>query len=218
MMTDALIRARTTDAQVRPSPARIAAVGLPVAVVVALAAFWMTLGIRDDLVPSLGVPESLLRFVLTGASGLIGVRMAFVLARPEGRGLVRLWPLAALALVSGAALLWAWFVTPSGGRQMALVGKTMVTCLVTIPILSIFPVAAILVALHRGATTAPALVGFAAGIGGSGLWAMVYALHCTEDGPLFYVTWYGLAMAAVTVAATRLGTRLLPWSQRGSAG
>nr|MCU0911860.1 DUF1109 domain-containing protein [Paracoccaceae bacterium] len=61
------------------------------------------------------------------------------------------------------------------------------------------------------ATTAPALAGLAAGIGGSGLSATLYALHCTEDSPLFYVTWYGLAMAGVTVASTLIGARVLRW-------
>jgi hypothetical protein len=211
MNTDGLIRTLAADTKVQRSPARLAAAALPPALVVALATLWWTLGFRDDLVPSLAVPEAALRFLLTGAAGLLGLRMALTLARPEGRGLVRLWPLAGVALLAAAALLWAWLATPPAGRQMAVVGKTMVTCLVAIPLLSILPVAAVLAALRRGATTAPALAGFAAGVGGSGLSAMIYALHCTEDSPLFYVTWYGLAMAGVTLVATLVGQRLLRW-------
>ena len=94
---------------------------------------------------------------------------------------------------------------------MALVGKTMTTCLVTIPLLSVLPVTAILLALRQGATTAPALAGFAAGIGGSGLAAMTYAMHCIEDSPLFYVTWYGLAIGGVTLVSTLIGARVLRW-------
>ena len=94
---------------------------------------------------------------------------------------------------------------------MALVGKTMATCLVMIPLLSVLPVAAILIGLRKGATTSPALAGFAAGLGGSGFAAMAYAMHCIEDSPLFYVTWYGLAIGGVTVVSTLIGARVLRW-------
>jgi hypothetical protein len=40
---------------------------------------------------------------------------------------------------------------------------------------------------------------------------MAYATHCTEDSPLFYVTWYGLAITGVTLAATLIGARVLRW-------
>jgi hypothetical protein len=211
MNTEALIRALAADGRVQRPPARLMAAGLPLALVAGAIGLWLTLGFRDDLVASLSVPQSFLRFLLAGAAGLAGLRIGLVLARPEGRGLVRFWPLGAIAAVAVGAVIWAWLLTPPEARQMAIVGKTMVTCLVTIPILSILPVAAILAALRHGATTAPALAGLAAGIGGSGLSATLYALHCTEDSPLFYVTWYGLAMAGVTVASTLIGARVLRW-------
>lgn len=211
MKTDDLIRAIAADTHVQRPPGQLAALGLPVALSLAFAGLWLALGIREDLVASLSVPESALRFVLTGALGLSGIAMALRLARPEGHGLVRVWPFLAIGAAAVAAVIWAWVATPPGGRQMALVGKTMVTCLVTIPLLSILPVGVILASLRRGATTAPALAGLAAGLGGGGLSAMVYALHCTEDSPLFYVTWYGLAIGGVTLAATLIGARWLRW-------
>jgi hypothetical protein len=211
MKTDDLIRALAADTEVERRPTQLAAMGLPVSLALAFAGLWLTLGVREDLLASLTVPESALRFVLTGALGLSGLGMAFRLARPEGRSHVRLWPLLAIAAAAAAAVLWAWIATPPGGRQMALVGKTMVTCLVTIPLMSILPVGVMLASLRRWAATSPALAGLAAGLGGGGLSAMVYALHCTEDSPLFYVTWYGLAIAGVTLAATLIGARVLRW-------
>ena len=211
MKTDDLIRTLTADMQVAPHPARLARVALPAALVVGLAGLWLSLGIREDLLASLSVPASAFRFILTGAVGVTGLWMAYRLVRPEGRSLVRAWPLVTILCAAVAAVVWAWLLTPPDGRQMAVVGKTMVTCLVTIPLLSILPVAAILASLRRGATTAPALAGMAAGLAGSGLSAMTYALHCTEDSPLFYVTWYGIAMAGVTLAATLIGARWLRW-------
>ncbi len=209
MKTDALIQALAADTHSQRAPGRIAAVWLLPAILAGLALLWLTLGIRSDLVPSLGVPESGLRFVLTGAVGLIGLRGALGLVRPDGRA--RLWPLALVGLAAVGLLAWTWLETPPGARQMAWMGKTIVACLVTIPLMSILPVAVLIATLRQGATTAPALAGFAAGLGGSGLSAMLYALHCTEDSPLFYITWYGLAMAGVTLAATLIGRRVLRW-------
>jgi hypothetical protein len=211
MKTDNLIKALAADTGIeRPSRALM----LPALVLAVMAAVLLvrfSLGFRDDLLLSLAEPVSVMRFVLTAAIGTLGVRLALLLARPEGRSLARLWPVAVPVAVALGLVVWAFLATPPEGRQMALVGKTMVTCLVTIPLLSILPVAAILFALRKGATTSPGLAGFAAGLGGSGLAAMTYALHCTEDSPLFYVTWYGLAIGGVTLVSSVIGMRLLRW-------
>lgn len=94
---------------------------------------------------------------------------------------------------------------------MVTLGKTMTKCLVTIPLLSVLPVATVLYVQRLGATTAPLWAGFVAGLAGSGLSAAIYALHCTEDSPLFYVTWYGLAIMAVTLVSTLIGARAFRW-------
>jgi len=211
MKTDDLIAALAADGQTEQPPRAFLWPALVLALAMAVLVLWATLGFRADLIPSLGDPLSVMRFVLTASLGAAGVRLALVLARPEGRSHARFWPMSVPLAVALGLLAWAYVTTPADGRQMALVGKTMVTCLVTIPLLSVLPVVAILLALRKGATTAPALAGFAAGLGGSGLAAMAYALHCTEDSPLFYVTWYGLAMCLVTVLATLIGARVLRW-------
>jgi hypothetical protein len=211
MNTDALIRLLAADGVTERPVGRVLAILLLPALAAAALVLWLTLGFRADLGLSITVPESAFRFVITGAAGALGLRLALLLSRPEGQGIARLWPLGAMAALALAALGHAWITTPDGARQMALVGKTMTTCLVTIPILSILPVAALLAAMHRGAATSPATAGFCAGIAGSGFAAMIYALHCTEDSPLFYVTWYGLAMASVTLVTTLIATRALRW-------
>jgi hypothetical protein len=211
MKTEDLIRALAADTQdTRPMMSRLL-MGLVPAMLVSLAALWVVLGFRADLAEALRMPDSVARFVLTGALGLLGARLALVLARPEGRDAARLWPLLAVVAAAVALLGWAYVTTPAEGLQMAVVGKTRTTCLVTIPLLSILPVSAIMWALRQGATTVPALAGFVAGLGGSGLSAAIYALHCTEDTPLFYVPWYGLAILGVTLVSTVVGARLLRW-------
>ena len=211
MKTDAWIRALAADTHIDRRVGDLLPVRLAAAIAIGVVALGLIHGYRDDLLLSLGRPLSVMRFALTAALGLIGVRLVLLLARPEGRGLARLGPLAAVPTVALGLVIWAYLETPEEGRQMALLGKTMVNCLVTIPLLSILPVLAVLLTLRGGATTNPALAGFVSGAVGGGFGAMVYALHCTEDSPLFYVTWYGLAILGVAMASTLVGARLLRW-------
>lgn len=211
MKTDDLIRVLAADS-LRPAPMTTTLMlGLIPSLAVATLAVWMGLGFRADLASALVTPISAIRIFLTGILGLAAVRIALQLARPEGRETARLWPLAAVAAVALGLLAWAYLTTPPEARQMATVGKTMTTCLVVIPLLSILPVASLLYALRQGATTAPARAGLVAGLAGSGLSAAIYALHCTEDSPLFYVTWYGLAIMGVTIVSAAIGARVLRW-------
>lgn len=211
MKTDNLIAALAADTRTEQPPQAVLWPALVVALGAAAVAVRVGLGFRDDLLLTLVEPLAAMRYVLTAALGVLGVRLALVLGRPEGRSLARLWPVLLPVLAALGLLAWAYVATPAEGRQMALVGKTMVTCLVMIPLLSILPVGAILLALRKGATTTPALAGFAAGLGGGSLAAMIYAMYCIEDSPLFYVTWYGLAIGGVTVLSTLIGARLLRW-------
>jgi hypothetical protein len=186
-------------------------VRLLLALALAAVAVWVTIGFRSDLLSSLITPMAAMRYVLTVTLGLLGLRLALLLARPEGRGQARFWPLAIVPAVALGLFVWTYLATPEDGRQMAIVGKTMVACLISIPLLSIFPVAAILISLRRGATTAPAMSGLVAGVAGGGFAAMVYATHCIEDSPLFYVTWYGVAICIVAIASSLIGAKVLRW-------
>jgi hypothetical protein len=211
MKTDDLIRALAADTLRAPALQTTLLAGLVPSVLIAALAVWLTLGFRPDLGAAMLTPVSAARIVLTGILGLSAARLALLLARPEGAQAARLWPLAAVAVAALGLLLWAWVTTPAEARQMATVGKTMTTCLVTIPLLSVLPVAVLHHTLRQGAVTAPLRAGFVAGLAGAGLSAAVYALHCTEDSPLFYVTWYGLAIAGVTLVSTLIGARTLRW-------
>jgi hypothetical protein len=211
MKTDDLIRALAADTVRQPGLRTTLMLGLVPSLAIAVLAVWLSLGFRADLGVALLTPISVTRILLTGLLGIVASRLALLLARPEGRQTAHLWPLAAVGAGALGLLLWAYMTTPAEARQMATVGKTMTTCLVAIPLLSILPVAALHYTLRQGATTAPARAGFVAGLAGSGLSAAVYALHCTEDSPLFYVTWYGLAIMLVTLVSTIIGTRSLRW-------
>jgi len=211
MKTDDLIRALAADTAPARAVAPLMALVLVPALLLALAGLWLVLGFRADLGQAVGDPVALMRWILTGALAVVSMRLGLVLARPEGRSVARFWPLLVVALAAAAMLLWAYVTTPPEGRLMATYGKTQWTCLVGIPLLSVVPVGAVMWALRHGATTAPMLAGAAAGLAGSGAAAAVYAMHCTENSPLFYVTWYGLAILGVTAVSALVGARVLRW-------
>ena len=211
MKTDDLIRALAADTVQRPHLRTTLLLGMVPSLAFAVLAVWFVLGFRADLLTALVTPISVVRILLTGVLGLAAMRLALLLARPEGGQVARLWPLAAIAAAAFGLLLWAYVSTPAEARQMATVGKTMTKCLVAIPLLSVLPVATLMYVLRQGATTTPLRAGFVAGLAGSGLSAAIYALHCTEDSPLFYVTWYGLAIMGVALVSTLIGARALRW-------
>lgn len=211
MKTDDLIRTLAADTVRQPALRSILVLGMGFSLAIAVLAVWLALGFRADLSTALMTPVSVARFLLTGLLGIAATRLVLVLARPEGAQSARLWPLAAVAGAALGLLVWAYFTTPQDARQMATVGKTMTTCLVAIPLLSVLPVATLHYVLRQGATTATFRAGFVAGLAGSGLSAVVYALYCTEDSPLFYVTWYGLAIMGVTLVSSVVAARSLRW-------
>ena len=50
-----------------------------------------------------------------------------------------------------------------------------------------------------------------AGLASGGLATAIYALHCTEDNPLFFVTWYGLAILLMAGVGALCGRWVLRW-------
>lgn len=211
MKTDDLIRALAADVTPVPSVTHGLRVQLAVALAVCAALLGIVLGYRADLGSAVLTPAPALRLGLALAVFGIGLRISLDLARPDGDARVRYWPL--LGLAGGATLLvaWALVVTPASDWGRAMFGTRPAGCLLGIIVLSILPVATLMLALRRGATGSPTLLGAVAGLTGSGAAAAVYALHCIEDSPLFYVAWSGLAMALVTAASALIGARLLRW-------
>jgi hypothetical protein len=209
MKTDDLISALAQDTVAEARPAQVLAYALPPAMLLSVALLWAFLGLRGDLGYALTSFPPLLRHVLTLGLFAVAGALGWRLLRPEGRASLATLFIPALAAI--AILAWGFLATPSEGWQMALQGKTQMVCLIWVPLLSIAPVGAFLLAFRQGAPDRPALSGALAGLAGSGLGAAIYALHCIEDSPLFFVTWYGVAIAGVTLVASLLGARLLRW-------
>jgi hypothetical protein len=206
--TEDLIR----DLAARPAPAPfhpVAAVtGMLGVLALGLGLYFLGFGLRPDMGAAwqhLPVQaKTVLPVLLSGAAVWLAIRSS----RPEGQ--VSLWPLALPVLL--ALLLFAnRFASADGSRLAETAGQTALACLVSITFLSAFPLAAGILALRRAAPTRPVLTGALLGIAAGAGVAAGYALHCTEDSPLFFVVWYGLAIAIAGGSGAFMGHRLLRW-------
>src|SRR5262249_42257476 len=119
-----------------------------------------------------------------------------------------LWPLAALAALAVAIEL---AIAPMDSWGRRLVGSNSLICLTAVPAFSLAPLAAVLAMLRSAAPSSPAQAGAAAGLVAATAGALLYAFHCFDDSPLFVITWYGLAMALVTIVGWLVGRRVLRW-------
>lgn len=213
MRTEDLIRTLAEDTQVGPSPRRslqLAALG-SVAFVAVL--FWVTMGPRPD------VPE-----LLTG-SWRFALKVAFALslALLAARGVLRLAnpvesPRRAALDLLPAVLLLALGVAAEAyskaGADVMLrlaIGHNGRICLVSIMLLSAAPLAAMLYAMRNGAPASATATGALIGVTSAAFAAAFYALHCTDDSPLFVALWYTIGIAAVTAVGALLGHKLLRW-------
>jgi hypothetical protein len=65
--------------------------------------------------------------------------------------------------------------------------------------------------LRRAVVTRPGLAGAASGLLAGALGAGAYAIACRNDGALFVLVWYGLAIATASIAGAAAGRRYLRW-------
>jgi hypothetical protein len=117
--------------------------------------------------------------------------------------------LAPVFLAAGVVVELA--TTPAGSWSVRLIGHNAVHCLSLIPLLSLPPVTCLFFALRRAAPSRPPLAGATAGLVSGGVGAILYALTCPDDSPLFVATWYTIAIAAVATASAIGGKRWLRW-------
>jgi hypothetical protein len=210
METDQLIRTLAADTT---EPARpvgfVLGLALVAAAPVSVVMFFATLGVRPDVMTAMHNPFFDLKFAVTLALAISAIVVSLHLSRPEA--LLRGW---ALLLLIPAGLLAAGI----GGEMMMpqrlpmmtrLVGQNSRACMTAIPLMSLPLLAGALYGLRHGAPARPAVAGAIAGLLSAGLAATLYASHCTDDSPLFVVTWYSIATALVTAIGALAGSRVL---------
>ncbi len=211
MRTDDLIAALAADHAV-PPPAlgRGLAAAVAAGAVVTLALFFWLLGVRPDAVDSaLHSPRFDFKFVVTGTLAVTAGFLALRLSRPGAPQPLPL--LLAAPLLLAVAVAIELLALPPGQWSESLFGTTWRACLMFIPLLSAGPLAAILIALKRGAPTRPALAGAVAGLLAGGIGSFVYAAHCPGDSPLFLAAWYTITILEMSALGALAGSRLLRW-------
>ncbi len=211
MKTDDLI-ARLSAEPAAPALDQVRLSGLILlSIAVPVALFLGVKGVRPDLALAWANPVVPFKTFLPLVVCLLSASLALRLSRPEAT-LGRL-PLAFI-LPGGIALaLWiGTFLLRAPEARFAEVGpEELAECLGIIPLLSIVPTIASLRLLRRGASTSPGVSAMLAGLTSASGAAAGYSLFCTRDNPLFFVTWYGVAILIVTLIATRFGKKALSW-------
>lgn len=206
--TDDLIN----DLAARPVPVPLSARSTLFTVLAALlpplALFWLAFGLRPDLGAALLQVNVLAKTILPFGLALLAASLAFGSGRP-GRQ-VRLWPLALPAL-AGLLLVGLRLAEGPDALLAEMLGQTAVVCMASITVMSAIPLWVALRFFQHAAPTQPVLTGGLLGLAvGAGV-TSGYALHCTEDSPLFFMAWYVLAICTVTGIGAALGHRLLRW-------
>lgn len=211
MKTDDLISLIAADARTEPPPAPVLALALPLTLAASMAGLVLSLGLRPDLAVALADPWVVAKGLLPLALGGVGLVLALRLARPVAAPGALPLLVAALGVLAALSLAAALVVTPAAQWARHALSPSAVVCVLTIPAMSALPLAAMLAALRRGAPVRPSRTGAVAGLAAGGLATALYSLQCTEDNPIFFVLWYGVAMALVMAAGGLAGRRLLRW-------
>lgn len=210
MDTDQLIRTLAADSAYRLRPMWLAlTLALVSAAPITIAIFFWRLGVRPDVMTAMHNPFFDLKFAVTLGLAIPAIAISLHLSRPEAslRGWLWLLVIPVGLLVAGIA---GEMMLPQRLPMMArLIGSNSRICLTTIPLMSLPLLAAALIGLRHGAPSRPALTGAIAGLLSSGLAATLYASNCTDDSPLFVITWYSIATAMVASIGALAGNRLL---------
>lgn len=110
-----------------------------------------------------------------------------------------------------ALFAFAWQATPADLHGMAIVGKSRLKCLVSIPLYSWIALGVVLLGLKGSAPQNPRLMALFAAIFAAAIGTIVYAFGCTEDSPLFYALWYNLAIFIASIGGGLIAWRVLKW-------
>ncbi|MCA1443663.1 DUF1109 family protein [Ensifer sp. IC4062] len=182
-----------------------------VAIVVATTVFFALLGPRPDIASAAQTIRFLFKFVVTIALAASAFGLLRLLSRPETdpRGVLPYLAVAPALVLAGVAI--ELIVAPAETWSTRLVGTNSLQCLTFIPLIGIGPLALLLLALRHGAPSHPTLAGAIAGLAAGGIAATFYASHCTDDSPLFVVTWYTIAVGVLALLGALTGRHVARW-------
>ena len=212
MKTDDFIAALSADSAPRgPGLTRRLVFALAISACVSLALFTALVGPRPDAAQAMNTVRFDLKFLDTLALLAPAFFLCLRLARPQTTpGALLGWLLAPVVLLTGAVTVELATV-PQAQWMTKLIGTNLWHCLTLVPLFSLPPLAALMLALREGAPSYPGLTGALAGATAAGVAATFYATNCTDDSPLFVATWYPLATGFVMALGALAGRRFLRW-------
>lgn len=212
MKTNDLITALAADGRARPTPMGMAWLAALVgAAIIAAAVFFMTIGPRPDFAAALGTVRFVLKFVVTLSLAAGAFLLLERLTRPGASTTAQWIALLVAPAVLAAAVGAEFLLQPQEQWSMLATGKNNLVCLTYIPLIGIGPLAAIVLALRRGAPTRPGLSGAIAGLVAGGMAATFYAAHCPDDSPFFVATWYSIAVGMLAILGAIAGRIFARW-------
>lgn len=210
MKTEELISVLSADTMPQLSVSRQLGQAMVLAVAASGAAFALFWGARPDLwaaFRSLAVLKTLVPIGLM----LVSVAFALALVHPETRLARRGIALGALIALAALGFLAAFARDGMAGLVSAVSTPSLITCLLSIPVLAAPVLAAMFWGLSSGAALRPRLTGAVAGLAAGGLAAAIYSVFCDKDMALFVLPAYSAAIGIVALAGALLGPRLLKW-------
>jgi hypothetical protein len=184
---------------------------LAAGIIIAAILFFVGVGFRPDISDAVKSTRFLFKFVVTVSLAVTAIWVTLSVSRPGGSIAYRGVALAIAPLLLASAALVELLVLPESQWMPRLVGNNARFCLTLIPLLSIGPLACLLVALREGAPASPGLAGAVAGLAASAIAATFYAANCTDDSALFVITWYPIATLIVATMGYLIGRKLLRW-------
>jgi hypothetical protein len=208
--TDDLIELLTKD----PPPWRfqsLLAGAVAGGIIIAAILFFAEIGFRPDIFEAAKSTRFVFKFIVTVSLAVAAIWVTLSVGRPDGSLAHRALALSIAPALLACAVVIELLVLPQSQWIPQMVGRNARLCLTLIPLLSIGPLACLLAALRAGAPSSTGLAGAVAGLAASGIAATFYAANCTDDSPLFVMTWYPIATLIVTTAGYLVGRKLLRW-------
>ncbi|KQV15649.1 hypothetical protein ASC97_31285 [Rhizobium sp. Root1203] len=211
MKTHRLIALLAEDAPVRMRHGRTMAAALFVGAAISIAYMVLFVGIRPDILAVVDTPRVCFKICQTLILAVVAAALVFPMGCPgvslKTRALALVLPVALLAVGVTMELV----VVPERNWMTSMTGNYAVYCILFVPILSLAPLACLLLALKEAAPDKPGLAGAVAGLAAGAIAASVYAWHCPDDSPLFLAVWYSIAIMVVIFAGFILGRHVLRW-------
>jgi hypothetical protein len=212
MKTNELIGAIVQDSKVRGLSLGVRmAIALAVGGTVSTVLFGLGLGVRPDIAVALQTWRFPLKLAVVLLACILGLWATVQLARPD----VNMHKVLAGLVIAPALLATAvgidLLLLPPDLWFARAVGSNSRVCLAAIPLLSVVPLGALLLALRSGAPRSPPATGAVAGLLAGSIAASLYATHCIDDSPLFVALWYIPAIALMVGLGVIAGHRVLRW-------